>query len=111
LFTVEAALVSPRRLGPMCGEVEILRPSEAFLRGLRLADLRDAVGPNSLAALRHEVPDATLEHEAERPQRAWIDFATVAIVHLEITPGPHRVRHRLQRRQGIGAAKPCHRVE
>ena len=99
------------RLGPIAAEVEACRSAELRLQHVEPADVRHAVGARSITDRSHEVPDARLEHEAERIDvaRHAAFPALVLDPHAQVVPGGRR-----EPRQDLGCLGtriPVQRIE
>ena len=80
----------------------------ALLRPLpRRHDPRHAVDAFLAATLREQVPDAGLEHEAERVEPARDDVGALAVAHVDAASAPQRPGEHRQMRDAVLLAEPA----
>src|ERR1700749_2920903 len=96
-LAVESHFIGARGLLPVFRQIEILRPREFFIEHHGIEDRGHTVGANALPALSDEVPDAALEHEAERTELALakLRLPRAAVAQIEIAFAPKALGHRL----------------
>jgi len=104
--------VLDRRL-PEPGQIEVVGPVELLFEQRHLLDPREPVGAELTFASGHQVPDAGLEHEAERVEVAGRGRlrARVPVAHPDAPVVPHRGGDFDEVRLVATTAEPARRVE
>ncbi len=74
-------------------------------------DLRQPVGANVAVALRHDVPDAALQHEAERLDHPVLDVLPALVADGDAGFAPHRLGDQLQEFGLVAGLEPAARIE
>jgi hypothetical protein len=99
------------RLGPVPAEIEALRAFEGLVEAGGLDDPAHPVGADVGAVAGDEVPDARLEHQAERVEAA-VDLLTAPVVpDLDAAVVPQSVGNGGEMWQFLGALEPPRGVE